>query len=677
MWAAPLVTKVPAELHATVRFSCALLVINFLLTNLMALPESVLRGMNLGYKRMGLQAGMMVKSWNPDFVITLGDNNYPDGEAGTIDKNIGKYYHEFIHPYTGAYGAGATANRFWPCLGNHDLDNRTGPDGQPYLDYFALPNNERYYDFVRGPVHFFVLNSDTREPDGASATSVQAQWLQGRLAASTAPWKLVYFHHPAYSSRTSYTNMRWPFKAWGANAVFAGHAHVYERVLVDGFPYFTNGLGGESTGSFSQAVEGSMFRYGTNYGAMRVNAGADVITFEFFTVDGVARDTYTINRHAPVPDAPSGLAGAAVSTSQIDLSWTDNAAGEDGFKVERSTNGTTFTRIATVGPNINAYTNIGLQPSTTYYYRVRAFTYDKNSAYSNTVSVNTTGLSPAAPGNLAATPAHSTRIDLSWADNSNNENEFQIERCAGAGCADFLQIAEVNANVTTYGDAGVSTGVTYGYRVRAVNGSGDSNYSNVASATTAAPPQPPAPPTSLTAAAPSHNQVNLVWADNSDNEGGFRVERCTGAGCTNFAEFAAAGANATGHADPGRAGNTTYEYRVRAFNSVGNSGYSNVVSATTFPPAIVPPGAPTNLVATAVSGAQINLTWTDNANNETGFKLYRSTNGSSYTEIAKPGANASGYADTGRSPSTTYYYRIRSYNAAGNSVCVDASATTQ
>ena len=59
----------------------------------------------------------LVKSWNPSFIVTVGDNNYPDGEASTIDANIGKYYHEYIHPYSGAYGAGAATNRFWPSVG--------------------------------------------------------------------------------------------------------------------------------------------------------------------------------------------------------------------------------------------------------------------------------------------------------------------------------------------------------------------------------------------------------------------------------------------------------------------------------------------------------------------------------------------------------------------------------
>src|SRR5437879_4454765 len=67
-----------------------------------------------------LNVSNLVRSWSPDFILTTGDDNYPLGEASTIDANIGQYYHDFIFPYTGSYGAGATTNRFYPSLGNHD-----------------------------------------------------------------------------------------------------------------------------------------------------------------------------------------------------------------------------------------------------------------------------------------------------------------------------------------------------------------------------------------------------------------------------------------------------------------------------------------------------------------------------------------------------------------------------
>jgi Calcineurin-like phosphoesterase/Fibronectin type III domain len=607
----------------------------------------------------------LVKSWNPDFIISLGDNNYPDGEAATIDANVGKYYQEYIGSYKGSYGPGATTNRFWPCVGNRDWENLTGAKLQPYLDYFTLPNNERYYDFVQGPVHFFVLDSDSREPDGVTSTSKQALWLKSRLAASTAPWKIVYLHHPPFSSRTPFTNLQWPFREWGANIVLSGHAHLYERIMKNGFPYIINGLGGESLGSFATATEGSLVRFGSDFGALRITAGSTTLSLEFITRKGVLVDSYTISRNVPTLNAPTSLSASVVSTDRIDLTWTDNSEGEDGFKVEQSTDGLSFSQVATVGPNVNSYANTGLQAATTYYYRVRAFTYDRDSGYSNLASATTTMGIPAGPTLLSASAGGSSQINLTWTDNATNESGFQIQRCAGAGCTNFQEIAETAANINAYSNTGLAANTTYRYRVRAFNDSGDSSFTNVAEAKTASNSALPAAPSALTATAVSSTQINLTWTDNSNNEDGFKLYRSTDG--VNFSTTATLGPNVTSYSNTGRSASTTYYYRVKAINAQGNSAYSNIAGATTFAPATVNPSAPDDLTATAVSGTQINLTWSDNSNNEDGFKLYRSTDGVNFTQISKPAANVTAYADTSCVPATTYYYRIRAYNAKGNS----------
>ncbi len=242
-----------------------------------------------------LDVANLVKSWNPDLVITTGDNNYPNGALATIDTNIGQYYHEFIFPYSGSFGQGDTVHRFFPSLGNHDWNT---PGALPYLNYFTLPGNERYYDFVNGPVHFFALDSDIHEPDGRTDTSIQAGWLETRLAYSTAPWKIVYFHHPPYSSGSTHGSqipMRWPFATWGASAVLTGHEHNYERISADSIVYFVNGLGGRSTlYPFGTPIEGSQVRYNTTFGAMLVEAEPDSITFKFINIDTVLIDTHTL-----------------------------------------------------------------------------------------------------------------------------------------------------------------------------------------------------------------------------------------------------------------------------------------------------------------------------------------------------------------------------------------------
>jgi hypothetical protein len=247
----------------------------------------------------------LVASWNPEFILTTGDNNYPDGSAATIDDNVGQFYSSFISPYTGSYGSGAGTNRFFPSLGNHDW---VTPGADPFRAYFALPGNERYFNFTWGPVEFFAVDSDPNEPDGVGATSAQATWLQAGLAASRAPWQIVYFHHAPYSSGATHgstTGMRWPFAAWGADAVVTGHDHVFERLQVDGIPFFVNGLGGHSIYNFGAPLSGSQIRYNTDYGAMRVEATRDWLRFQFIARDGSTVDDLTINRAPVFGDVPA------------------------------------------------------------------------------------------------------------------------------------------------------------------------------------------------------------------------------------------------------------------------------------------------------------------------------------------------------------------------------------
>ncbi|CAN5667055.1 glycoside hydrolase family 44 protein [soil metagenome] len=91
----------------------------------------------------------------------------------------------------------------------------------------------------------------------------------------------------------------------------------------------------------------------------------------------------------------------------------------------------------------------------------------------------------------------------------------------------------------------------------------------------------PNAPSNLTATAVSTNQINLTWADNAGNEQGFGIERCNGSSCTNFTQIVTLGPSVTNYSNTGLSRNTTYSYRVRAYNASGNSPYSNRVSAKT------------------------------------------------------------------------------------------------
>ena len=371
------------------------------------------------------------------------------------------------------------------------------------------------------------------------------------------------------------------------------------------------------------------------------------------------------------PAAPSGLSATSISSSQINLSWTDNATNETGFKIERKTgSGGTYAQIATTGADVTTYNDTGLTEGTTYFYRVRATNAVGDSAYSAEASATTGTTPPDAPDGLTATTISSSQINLSWTDVA-NETGFKIERKTGAG-GTYSQIATVGAGVVTYNNTGLTVNTTYYYRVRATNAGGDSPYSDEVSATTL--DAIPTAPSGLTATAVSTSQINISWTDNSSNETGFKIERKIGSGGT-YAEITTVGANVASYNDTGLSGATTYYYRVRATNAIGDSSYSNEANATT---STAIPAAPSGLTATAASSSQINLAWTDNSSNETGFKIERKTGaGGTYSQIATVAAGVVAYSDTALVVNTTYYYRVRATNAGGDSAYSnEANATT-
>ena len=182
---------------------------------------------------------------------------------------------------------------------------------------------------------------------------------------------------------------------------------------------------------------------------------------------------------------------------------------------------------------------------------------------------------------------------------------------------------------------------------------------------------PPPAPGGLAATAASSSQIDLIWTDNSSNETGFKIERKTDSGGT-YVQIDTVLAGVTSYSSTGLTASTAYYYRVRAYNSAGNSSYSSETNATTCP------AAPSGLSATTSSSSEIDLSWTDNSSDETGFKIERKTgSGGTYAQIATVSAGVTSYSSTGLTASTTYYYRVRAYNSAGNSsYSSETNATT-
>jgi predicted phage tail protein len=181
------------------------------------------------------------------------------------------------------------------------------------------------------------------------------------------------------------------------------------------------------------------------------------------------------------PSAPTNLVATAVGSSRIDLDWGP-ADDPDGYEVQRSLDGLAWTSLGRRTGTVTEASILGLEPETTYFFRVRAFNSGGDGPFSNVASARTGAAVPSAPTGLRATAVSRSRIDLSWTDASTNETRFEIERSTAG--RSFQLVATVAANSVFFADTGLRARTTYTYRIRACNQLGCSAPSNQASATT-------------------------------------------------------------------------------------------------------------------------------------------------------------------------------------------------
>jgi titin len=555
-------------------------------------------------------------------------------------------------------------------------------------------------------VQLFVLDSDEHDPDlqYVNATtplgnSIMGQWLKNALAASTAPWKIVIAHHSPYSSSSFHGNstwMQWPYQQWGANAVLTGHDHHYERIVKNNLPYFVNGVGGASLRpQYKPTPEaGSAIRYGSDYGAMKVDASDTVITFRLINRAGATIDTYTLDKTKPPPPPPAGLPAAPTNltatsstteTGTINLRWTDNATNESGYKVERSTDGRNFYPLSGTGVNGTSSRNTGLTAGRLYYYRVYAWNAVGTSDYSNVASAVAgqagTPTTPAPPSGLAASAVSTSQINLTWSDNATNETGYRVERSTNGTTWSLFSNLGVNRNSVSV--TGLTANTKYFFRVQALGSSGNSGWSNTASATTLSSnptPGTPAAPTILSVAASTTvaKAINVSWRDNATNESGYKIERSTDG--STFVVVAGGGINSNFYRDINLTAGKRYYYRIYAWNASGNSARSAVMSAValatatgTEPPPPPPPSstltAPSllSVVASASIAHTLNLSWRDNSSNESGFKIERSTDGNTFYALTGTSANSTFQRDSNLTAGKRYYYRVYAWNSTGTS----------
>jgi len=360
-----------------------------------------------------------------------------------------------------------------------------------------------------------------------------------------------------------------------------------------------------------------------------------------------------------VPSSPTNLTATSVGSTQINLTWDSSLSGATSYYLYQSTSYYgTYSNIAVL--TSSSYANTGLTTNSTYYYKVQAVNSSGSSGYSAIVSATTANSSsiPSSPTNLVATVAGPGQINLTWDAVSGATSYYLYRSTSYYGT--YSNIVVLTS--PSYANTGLATNGTYYYKVQAYNSAGASGFSAITGATiTTNAYGVPTIPTNLIATAASANQINLTW-DYISGATSYYLYRATSySGVYSYI----AAPTSTSYADSGLATNGTYYYEVQAVSSAGASGYSAIASATTTTNAYGVPAIPTNLIATAASANQINLTW-DYISGATSYDLYRATSYSGvYSYIAAP--TSTSYADSGLATNGTYYYKVQAVSSAGSS----------
>jgi hypothetical protein len=264
--------------------------------------------------------------------------------------------------------------------------------------------------------------------------------------------------------------------------------------------------------------------------------------------------------------------------------------------------------------------------------------------------------------NLNATTASSSRINLTWTPVGAPDTQA-VWRGTSSGGETLL--ASVSVSASSYSDTSCTDGTKYYYKIKSVV-AGDTYWSNEDNATTTLPAPSGLSGTSNDAG----TAAALVWIDNSTTETSFKVYK-------SGALIYTTAANAETYAATGLTPGSTYSFYVKAANAVTTSAASNTVNVHMAEIPVDPPAAPSGLVLTVLSTSSIKADWTDNANNEWGFKVYRSLDGTTYAKVGQTGINVKTYTDTGLTSEILYYYRVTAYGeGGGSSPCTAQSATT-
>ncbi len=351
------------------------------------------------------------------------------------------------------------------------------------------------------------------------------------------------------------------------------------------------------------------------------------------------------------------LTAHAISSKTVGLEWINYFYPVSYTIQRRMQSDTIFQDIAVVSFPNNSFKNSGLSSNTTYYYRIKA-----ENSISDSVKVTTPAPSPPlAPTSLLSLQTDKKFVKIGWNDNSNNEIEFIIER-SDAGTNNFKQIASVSSNIREFTNQSLLPNTEYSYRVKASNEDGQSAYTNVLAVKTLQL-QLPVAPTNLNAGSITSRSCELTWKDNANNETGFQIFKLDENDGV-YKSYLTVTANLVKSVISDLQANSSYNFKLRAYNTDGVSAFTNEIRVTTLP--LQPPVAPITLKYDSIAPSSVYLRWIDRSDNEKGYQVYRSqTETSGYQLIFTTPANQTTYINNNLEPGKTFFFRVRAYNDDG------------
>lgn len=591
-------------------------------------------------------------------------------------------------------------------------------------------------DATLNPVNYALIVSDpppsvsvlSTDPIATEAEQTSGRFLITRSGNTTDPLT-VYYSLSGTASESDYTSS----PAWtGSVTIPAGSASVEVTIV-------------PTDDSIIEGTESLILT---------------LTEVEAYTLGASSSASISITDDDGFLEAPTGLSATTVSSRRINLSWTDNAASETGFRVERQTNGGMWELIASLPADSSSFVDTSVTGGNTYRYRVQAFDSILLSDYSNIAvastpavviddifNTNQTSLWDFLGYGTVGNPTEDylgagvTKSGFGGHDGVLRAKGYHVGTSGQQAAINYRSFSRQDIRGSLFSTTGIhaSTATTVRLAVRYDNGNGPlwavSGQSIRTSNTTVTSPIPgswnlssfdwyaldtnnllsigsavdasvvlkyanaiggysrtgvgsyqadqmgqydsmtlsvgvPSPVGNLIGTSVSPTSVNVTWVDLAETETGYRIERSIDG--VNYTVLAALSADSTSYSDTSVNPETSYYYRVTATGSSGDS--DGIITQVTTLPAL--PAGPTSASAVALSPSVVQVTWSDDSNNETGFIVERSLDGVNFFLQATVAANVTSYNDSSVIEGQTYIYRVIAFNSYGQSTHSQTDAVT-